>query len=64
MQEEEVLQDKKNKLAVAIARGESITVRARGNEVNRRTAFRWAKEPGVRRAIERLEIPRNKPIPG
>ncbi len=52
MQEGKVLQDKKNKLAVAIARGESITVWARGNEVNRRTAFRWANEPRGRRAVE------------
>ncbi len=49
MQEEEVLQDRKNRLAVAIPWGESITVWARRNEVNRRTAFRWAKEPRVRR---------------
>ncbi len=52
MQEGKVLQDKKNKLAVAIARGESITAWARQNQVSRRTAFRWAKDPQVRRAVD------------
>ncbi len=51
MQEED-RQNKKNRLALAIARGESVTAWARQNEVPLRTAFRWASDPKVRRAVE------------
>ncbi len=43
---------KKIRLAVAIAEGESVAVWARENGVHRGTAFRWAREPSVRRAVE------------
>jgi hypothetical protein len=53
--QEEVLVNKKTKLAklaLAIAQGESIAVWARKNGVPRSSAFRWAKDPKVTRAIE------------
>jgi hypothetical protein len=50
--QDELCQSKKTKLALAIARGESITLWARENEVPRRTAYRWAREAEVRRAVE------------
>jgi hypothetical protein len=50
--QEEVRQQKKTRLALAIARGESITAWARQNEVPRRSAFRWARDPKVRRAVD------------
>jgi hypothetical protein len=43
---------KKAKLALAIARGEAATVWASKNGVPKRTAFRWASEVPVRKAIE------------
>jgi hypothetical protein len=49
---EEVPQHKKTRLALAIARGESVAAWARQNEVPRRTAFRWARDPKVRLAVE------------
>jgi hypothetical protein len=49
---EEVPQQKKTRLALAIARGESVAAWARQNEVPRRTAFRWARDTKVRRAVE------------
>jgi hypothetical protein len=48
----QVRQSKKAQLAIAIARGESITAWARQNEVPERSAFRWAKDPKVTRAVE------------
>jgi hypothetical protein len=48
----EVRQCKKAKLALAIARGESISAWARQNEVPERSAYRWAKDPKVTRAVE------------
>ncbi len=42
------LEDKKTKLAVAIARGHSVIAWARKNGVPERTAFRWAKDRKVR----------------
>ncbi len=50
--QEEIRQVKKTKLALAIARGESITGWARRNEVPLRTAFRWSSDPKLRRAVE------------
>ena len=49
---EEVPQQKKTRLALAIARGESVAAWARQNEVPRRTAFRWARDTKVRLAVE------------
>ena len=43
---------KKNQLALAIARGESITAWARQNEVPLRTAYRWSREPQVRSEVQ------------
>jgi hypothetical protein len=42
----------KVQLALAVARGDAIRNWARDNNVPRRTAFRWAKEPDVRKAVE------------
>jgi hypothetical protein len=50
--QEEVRENRKNRLALAIARGESISSWARQSEVPARTAFRWAADPKVRRAVE------------
>ena len=54
MQEEEEsqAQDKKTSLALAIARGQSITAWARKNDVPVRSAFRWASDPMVRKSSE------------
>jgi hypothetical protein len=49
---EDVRKNRKTQLALAIARGESITAWARQNEVPLRTAFRWASDPKVRHAVE------------
>jgi hypothetical protein len=43
----------KTQLAIAIAQGDNATTWARKNNVPRRTAQRWAREPGVRAAVER-----------
>jgi len=43
---------KKVLLAAAIAEGESVDEWARENGVHRSTAFRWAREPSVRRVVE------------
>jgi hypothetical protein len=54
MSEEEavVRQKHKAKLALAMARGESITGWARQNGVPARTALRWSNDPKVLRASE------------
>ena len=44
--------DKKDSLALAIARGQSVTAWARKNDVAVRTAFRWASESKVRKSSE------------
>jgi hypothetical protein len=54
---EEVRIDKKTSLALAIARGQSIAAWAKKNEVPRCTAFRWASDPKVRRAVEASRRP-------
>jgi hypothetical protein len=41
----------KDHLAVAISRGAKVAAWARTNKVSRATAFRWAKEPDVRKAV-------------
>jgi hypothetical protein len=43
----------KNQLIIEIAEGTSVDVWAAKNGVARRTAFRWAKEPSVRKQVER-----------
>jgi hypothetical protein len=50
--EEDVRRDRKTKLALAMARGESIASWARQNGVPLRSATRWAKDPKVRSAVE------------
>ena len=50
--QEEVRKNKKTGLASAIARGKSITAWAHRNEVSLRTAYRWAADPKIRRAVE------------
>ncbi len=50
--QEESLKNKKTRLALAIARGQSISAWSRQNEVPLRTAFRWASDPKVRGAVE------------
>ena len=53
MQEEESqAQDKKSSLALAIARGQSVTAWARKNDVPVRSAFRWASDPMVHKSSE------------
>jgi hypothetical protein len=53
MQEEEFeARDKKNSLALAIARGNSIAAWARKNNVPLRSAYRWASDPEVRESSE------------
>jgi hypothetical protein len=47
-------EDKKGKLAFVIARGGSIATWASKNDVSRRTAFYWAKEPKVREEVEEI----------
>ena len=43
----------KSQLAIAIAQGDNAAKWADKNSVPRRTAQRWAREPGVRAAVER-----------
>jgi hypothetical protein len=50
--QEESPPSQKTQLALAIAQGTPVTKWAKKNGVNRRTAFRWAKEPRVRKAVE------------
>jgi hypothetical protein len=50
--QEEHSQDQKARLAVAIARGKSVSAWARKNDVPERTAFEWASEPEVRKSVE------------
>jgi len=49
---EELPETKKTHLAVAIAQGQSAAAWARDNGVSRSTAYSWASEPNVRRAVE------------
>ena len=50
---DDVQKNKKNQLALALAQGDSASAWARANNVPPRTAQRWAKDPGVRRIIEK-----------
>jgi hypothetical protein len=45
-------QNRKSKLVTAMALGKPIAVWARENKVSRRTAYRWAKDPKVRAAVD------------
>ncbi len=49
---EEQPNNTKTQLALAVAQGTSVAAWRARNEVPRRTAFRWAKEVSVRRAVE------------
>ena len=51
-QNDELPQKKKTQLAVAMAQGVSVSAWARGNDVPKRTAYRWAAEPNVRATAE------------
>jgi hypothetical protein len=46
-------QQQKSKLALAIAKGTSVTIWAKNNNVPKRTAYRWATDPEVRAKVER-----------
>jgi hypothetical protein len=49
---EEPRKNTKTQLALAIAQGVSVTAWACANGVARRTAFRWARDPLVRKTVE------------
>ena len=42
----------KSQLAFALAHGGSVAAWARANEVPKRTAYRWSKDPNVRKTVE------------
>jgi hypothetical protein len=46
---EEPVKGSKDQLAIVIGRGASIVAWARANEVPKTTAFRWAKDPDVKK---------------
>jgi hypothetical protein len=48
----ELRQEKKTRLALAIAHGGSVALWARDNHVPRSTAYRWAGQPEVRATAE------------
>jgi len=48
----ELPKGKKTQLALAIAQGKSVALWARDNQVAKRTAYRWATDPKVRRLVE------------
>jgi hypothetical protein len=48
----ELRQKSKAQLALAIARGRSVALWARDNQVPRSTAYRWAGEPEVQATVE------------
>ncbi len=52
MSDQEIPLSKQDQLALAIARGTSVTLWARANQVPRRTAYRWASDPKVRDVVE------------
>src|SRR5262245_59850441 len=45
-------ESRKRQLALALAQGISVTHWARANKVPRPTAYRWARDPNVRKVIE------------
>jgi hypothetical protein len=46
----------RTQLALAIANGTSVAAWACGNEVPKRTAYRWSREPKVRTAVESYRL--------
>src|SRR5580658_7972252 len=46
----------KTDLVLAIANGTSVAAWACGNEVPKRTAYRWSREPKVRAAVESYRL--------
>jgi hypothetical protein len=52
MSEPETPLSKQDQLAIAIARGKSVPAWARQNDVPRTTAYRWARDPDVRRLAD------------
>ena len=48
----EALRSSKTQLALALAQGVSIKAWARANEVAASTAYRWARDPFVRKTVE------------
>jgi hypothetical protein len=58
---EEVRQDRKTQLALALAQGTSLAKWAEANDVSRSTVYRWADEPEVKsraNAIRRRAVDR------
>jgi hypothetical protein len=51
---EELPPKKKTPLALALAQGQTVAAWARLNQVPKRTAYRWAREPRVRATVESL----------
>jgi len=51
---EEAHQGLRTQLALAVAHGTSLTKWAEANNVSRRTAFRWAAEPGVKKCVNAI----------
>jgi hypothetical protein len=49
---EERPMSQKTELALAIASGKSVAMWARGHDVPKRTAYRWARDPKIRTAVE------------
>jgi hypothetical protein len=49
---DEPLKSLKPQLAIALAQGKSVAAWARGAGVPIRTAYRWSKDPKVRKAVE------------
>jgi len=52
MSEQEISLSKQDQLALAIAQGKSVPLWASQNDVPRATAYRWAKDPDVRRQAD------------
>jgi hypothetical protein len=49
---EEIPSTKQDELAVAVAQGKSVAAWARQNDVPIATAYRWAKDPDLRRQVQ------------
>jgi hypothetical protein len=47
-------ESKKGDLALALAQGHTVSAWARAHQVPKRTAYRWAADPKVRRAVEAI----------
>ena len=53
-EEQELPPSLRDRLALTIARGKPIAAWARRNQVARSTAYRWAKDPALRRLVQEL----------